>query len=152
MENGFGIVLLKKTSSVSEQGRLMALWAAVQPPTVRDCILFLNVPFIYLTHVLQASVRRIQTKPFDARIWIRPMVDSTRRLCACCVDSGTVTSLVSLCRRTRSLSCHFLLAWNQTGFQPFGGHAWLNRVSYLERLYCWMCMSWILGQVYQAPL
>lgn len=67
-ENGFGIVLLKKTKSVGEQGRLMALWAAVQPSTVRDCILFLNVPFIYLTHVLQASVRRIQTKQFDARI------------------------------------------------------------------------------------
>lgn len=46
----------------------MALWASVQASTVRACILFLNVPFIYLTHVLQASVHGIQTQRLNAGI------------------------------------------------------------------------------------
>lgn len=66
-ENVIRIVLLK-TVFVREQGCLMALWAAIQPSTVRACILFLNVPFIYLTHVLQASLCRIQMEQFSAGI------------------------------------------------------------------------------------
>lgn len=78
MEDGpvLELCYIEKTQSVGEQGRLMALWASVQASTVRDCILFLNVSFIYLTHVLRASVRRIQTKRFGTRIWMRgPVVD-----------------------------------------------------------------------------
>lgn len=66
-----------KTESVSEQGRFMARWASIQPSTVSDCILFLNVPFIHGTHVLQASVCRIETNQFGARIWISSVVDET---------------------------------------------------------------------------